>query len=58
MSIGFINKGGFNVRQLEEKCLKIRKDLINFIYRIGMGHLGGELSMVELVVGLYYKYLN
>ena len=46
------------VKELEEKCLKIRKDLLNFIYRIGMGHLGGELSIVEICVGLYYKYMN
>ena len=44
--------------ELEDKCLKIRKDLLNFIYRIGMGHLGGELSMVEMAVALYYEYMN
>ena len=37
---------------------KIRKDLLNFIYRIGMGHLGGELSIVEMAVALYYEYMN
>ncbi|MCL1895547.1 MAG: transketolase, partial [Clostridiales bacterium] len=36
--------------------MKIRKDLLNFVYRIGMGHLGGELSCVEVAVALYYKY--
>ena len=46
------------VRTLDEKCVKIREDLLNLIYRIGMGHLGGELSIVELTVALYYKYLN
>lgn len=46
------------VKELEEKCVKIRKDLLNFIYRIGMGHLGGELSMVEVAVALYYHYMN
>ncbi len=46
------------VKELEAKCLKIRKDLLNFIYRIGMGHLGGELSIVEVCVALYYKYMN
>jgi transketolase len=46
------------VKALEEKCIKVRKDLLNFVYRIGMGHLGGELSMVELCVALYNKYLN
>lgn len=46
------------VKELEAKCVKIRKDLLNFIYRIGMGHLGGELSVVEVAVALYYKYMN
>lgn len=46
------------VKELEDKCVKIRKDLLTFIYRIGMGHLGGELSMVEIAVALYYKYMN
>jgi transketolase len=43
---------------LENKCVDIRSNLLNFIYRIGMGHLGGELSIVEMTVALYYKYLN
>jgi transketolase len=46
------------VKKLEEKSFKIRTDLLNFIYRIGMGHLGGELSMVEVAVALYYHYMN
>ncbi len=46
------------VAELEDKCVDIRENLLNFIYRIGMGHLGGELSIVEQAVALYYKYLN
>ncbi len=46
------------ITELESKCVDIRENLLNFIYRIGMGHLGGELSMVEVAVALYYKYLN
>jgi transketolase len=46
------------VKKLEEKSRKIRKDLLNFIYRIGMGHLGGELSVVEVAVALYYNYMH
>ena len=46
------------VMELEDKCTKIRKDLLNFIYRIGMGHLGGELSLVEMAVALYYQYMK
>ncbi len=46
------------VKTLEDKAYKIRHDLLNFIYRIGMGHLGGELSVVEMAVALYYRYLR
>jgi transketolase len=46
------------VKTLENKCVTIRKNLLNFIYRIGMGHLGGELSIVEVAVALYYHYMN
>ncbi|MDR1571723.1 MAG: transketolase [Clostridiales Family XIII bacterium] len=46
------------VAQLEDKCVEIRKKLLNFIYRIGMGHLGGELSIVEMAVALYYEYME
>ncbi|MCP1103337.1 transketolase [Aequitasia blattaphilus] len=46
------------VVELEDKCVKIRKDLLNFIYQIGMGHLGGELSIVEMTVALYYEYMK
>lgn len=46
------------ISELENKCADIRSDLLQFIYRIGMGHLGGELSIVETTVALYYKYLN
>ncbi|MDR3766455.1 MAG: transketolase [Butyricicoccus sp.] len=46
------------IAELEDKCVDIRSNLLTFIHRIGMGHLGGELSIVEVAVALYYKYLN
>ena len=46
------------VQELEEASYRIRYNLLNFIHRIAMGHLGGELSMVEVAVAAYYKYLN
>jgi transketolase len=52
------DKKVMSVQELEDKCTKIRCDLLNFIHNIGMGHLGGELSMVEIAVALYYKYMN
>ena len=46
------------IAELEDKCVDIRSNLLTFIHRIGMGHLGGELSIVEIAVGRDYKYLN
>ncbi len=46
------------VQYLEDKAYSVRYNLLNFIHRIGMGHLGGELSMVEVAVALYFHYLK
>ena len=46
------------VAALEDKAVDIRSQLLTFIHRIGMGHLGGELSIVDMATALYYKYLN
>ncbi len=46
------------VQELEEASYRVRHNLLNFIHNIGMGHLGGELSMVEVAVAAYYKYMN
>jgi len=49
----------YTIQDLEDKAVDIRKNLCTFIYRIGVaGHLGGELSMVDMAVALYYKYMN
>ena len=46
------------IRKLEETAYRIRKGILTLVYNIGMGHLGGEMSMVEMVVALYYRYMN
>ena len=46
------------VHQLEETCYRVRHKLLTLVYNIGLGHLGGELSMVEVAVAMYYRYLN
>ena len=40
------------------KCLQIRKDILFEISAIGTGHIGGSLSIVELLVVLYYKHMK
>lgn len=40
-----------------EICRKVRIDIIKMIQQAGSGHPGGSLSAVELMVGLYFRYL-
>ena len=47
-----------NIIQLEEKCRQIREDIVKMINNAGSGHPGGSLSMVEIIVSLYYKIMN
>ena len=39
-------------------CTKIRKDILFEIGTLGVGHIGGSLSIVELLVVLYKKHLR
>ncbi len=43
---------------LELKCTEVRENILTEIGELGVGHLGGSLSMVELLVTLYYKQMN
>lgn len=45
-------------KELTEKAYQIRKDIIQVVVWSGGGHVGGALSQVEILVALYYKYLN
>ena len=39
-------------------CLEVRKNIIELIYNAGSGHLGSSLSIVELMVYLYFVQIN
>ena len=43
---------------LKEFCLQIRKDIIQEIGTFGVGHIGGSLSIVEILAVLYNNYMN
>ncbi len=42
----------------ELKCNDIRKSILTEIGTLGVGHIGGSLSIVELLTVLYYKHMN
>ncbi len=44
--------------ELESLTYKVRKDIVKMINRAGSGHPGGSLSIVELLVGLFFEVLE
>ncbi len=46
------------IKELEEIAKNTRKDIVNVTEWAGGAHIGGGLSMVEILVILYYKYMN
>lgn len=44
--------------ELAEKCREIRYSLMDMIGHLGVGHVGGSLSIVETMVLLYYKHMR
>lgn len=46
------------ILNLELKCKEIRKSILTEIGTLGVGHIGGSLSIVELLVVLYNKHMN
>ncbi|WP_173443230.1 transketolase [Selenomonas ruminantium] len=43
---------------LQAKAIDIRKDIVTMIQRAGTGHIGGDLSVTDILVDLYYKQMN
>ncbi|NLL56702.1 MAG: transketolase [Clostridiales bacterium] len=43
---------------LTDTCKNIREDTVRCIASIGVGHIGGCLSMVEILATLYFKEMN
>ncbi|MBE8949160.1 MAG: transketolase [Quinella sp. 3Q1] len=43
---------------LKKKAFELRKDVVEMIYRAKSGHIGGDFSLMEILVDLYYKQMN
>lgn len=44
--------------KLRQTAAELRKEMVNVTGWAGGGHIGGSLSMTEILTILYYKYLN
>jgi transketolase len=47
-----------DVGELEEKARRIRELLIRTVHHAGVGHVGGPLSMAEIMAVLYFRILR
>lgn len=47
-----------DIKNLKKKAVQIRKDILTMLQIAGSGHTGGSLSMVEILMALYYYKLN
>lgn len=46
------------MNNLQEKAWQIRQDIVSLIYKAGAGHIGGDMSVTDILVTLYYKHMN
>ena len=46
------------MRELEITAVKIRKHIIEMLYRAKSGHPGGSLSAVDALVALYFAHMK
>ena len=43
---------------LTDKALTIREDIVKLVHDAKCGHIGGDLSVTDILVALYYKHMN
>jgi len=47
-----------DIKSLRKKAVQVRKDIVTMLEKAGSGHTGGSLSIVEILVSLYYGQMN
>jgi len=46
------------LKELKQKAVKLRRDIIEMLYEAGSGHPGGSLSVLDILVLLYYRVMR
>ena len=46
------------IRSLQAKARQLRCDMVDVTVWAGGAHIGGALSMADVLTALYYHYLN
>src|SRR3989338_8770282 len=47
-----------DILELQKKAVEVRKDILKMLMFAGSGHTGGSLSIVEILLALYYYKLK
>lgn len=47
-----------DINTLKKKAIDIRKDILTMLEKAGSGHTGGSMSIVEILIALYYGRMN
>ncbi len=53
-----VTKEKMSIVQLQKKANDIRKNIVTLIHQAKTGHIGGDLSVTDILVDLYYKQMN
>ena len=46
------------MNELTVKSFELRKDIIKMIAKAKAGHIGGDYSVLDILVALYYRHMN
>lgn len=46
------------MEHLKALSFELRKDAVNLIMEAGTGHIGGDMSVMDILVALYFKHMN
>jgi len=55
---GKIMPNNLSVQELKDKAKELRINIIETTFNAGSGHVGGSLSVADMLTALYFKYLN
>lgn len=44
--------------ELTQRAYRLRRDIIEEVYRSGAGHIGGDLSVIDILAVLYFEIMN
>lgn len=46
------------VKEMNRKSIELRKKIMDIVYNARGGHIGGDMSSTDILVSLYYGFLN